>query len=184
MSRGRHAQLADLRQRLFGYAWALSRSTTDAEDLYQDAMVRALAAATAPDDRTAFRVWMFRIMRNLWIDRLRAADPAISLDELIEADTPSLGSEQSVVNRLAVQQAFMVLDKIHRDVLALVDIGGFTYEETSELLDIPMGTVMSRVSRARTALGRLLTENPQVVALPLARPRGHEQGPGRGRERA
>lgn len=180
MSRGRHKQLAELQQRLFGYAWALTRNTADAEDLYQDAILRALAAASAPEDRTAFRVWMFRIMRNLWIDRLRAHNSAISLDDLVEADTPSSGAENSVVNRLAVQQAFFALDKIHRDVLALVDIGGFSYEESSELLEIPIGTVMSRVSRARNALCRLLAENPQVVTLPLARRKARALQPDRG----
>lgn len=184
MHHGRHARLAELRQRLFGYAWALSRDTADAEDLYQDAMVRALAAATAPEDLSAFRVWMFRLMRNLWIDRLRASDPAFSLDDLADADTPSVGSEQSVVNRLAVQQAFMALDKIHRDVLALVDVGGFSYDETASLLDIPVGTVMSRVSRARTALCRLLSDNPKVVTLPLSRAQDHERTRDRGRGRA
>lgn len=184
MDEDRHARLADLRQRLFGYAWALCRDTANAEDLYQDAMLRALGAATVPEDRTAFRVWMFRLTRNLWIDRLRASDAAFSLDDLSEADTPSVGSEQSVVNRLAVQQAFMVLDKIHRDVLALIDIGGFSYDETSKLLDIPVGTVMSRVSRARNALCRLLSEDTKIVALPLTRPQGRDQGPDRGRGRA
>jgi len=169
LDRNRHARLEDLRQRLFGYAWALCRDTATAEDLYQDAMLRALGAASAPEDRTAFRVWMFRLMRNLWIDRLRRSDPAFSLTDLTEADTPSVGCEQTVVNRLAVQQAFMALEKHHRDVLALVDIGGFSYDETAELLDIPRGTVMSRVSRARSALSRLLAEDPQVVPLPLNR---------------
>lgn len=164
-----HGWLQDLRQRLFGYAHALCRDTATAEDLYQDAMLRALSARSAPADRTAFRVWMFRLMRNLWIDRLRRDDPACSLTDLPETAAPSSGGEQAVVNRLAVQQAFMMLDKIHRDVLALVDIGGFSYDETSELLDIPQGTVMSRVSRARAALCRKLGDDPQVAALPLDR---------------
>ena len=184
MHQGRHARLAELRQRLFGYAWALCRDTSDAEDLYQDALLRALSAASAPEDRSAFRVWMFRLMRNLWIDRLRASDPAFSLDDLTDADSPSVGSEQSVVNRLAVQQAFLALDKIHRDVLALVDVGGFSYEETARLLDIPVGTVMSRVSRARAALCRLLPDNPKVVTLPLSRAQDHERTLDRGRGRA
>lgn len=171
-----HEWLQELRQRLFGYAHALCRDTAAAEDLYQDALLRALSARSAPTDRTAFRVWMFRLMRNHWIDRLRRADPAFSLTDLPEAAAPASGGEQAVVNRLAVQQAFMLLDKIHRDVLALVDIGGFSYDEASELLDIPRGTVMSRVSRARSALCRKLGEDRQLAALPLTRraagPRG------------
>ena len=171
-----HTWLQSLRQRLFGYAHALCRDTATAEDLYQDAMLRALSARSVPTDPTAFRVWMFRLMRNLWIDRLRRSDPAFSLSDLPETAAPASGGEQSVVNRLAVQQAFMALDKIHRDVLALVDIGGFSYDEAAELLDIPKGTVMSRVSRARAALCRLLAEDRQITALPLARGAASRRG--------
>jgi RNA polymerase sigma-70 factor, ECF subfamily len=67
--------LHSLRRRLFGYACALSRRVEDAEDLYQDALVRAMAAPSVPRDGVAFRVWMFRLIRNLWIDRLRRESP-------------------------------------------------------------------------------------------------------------
>ena len=71
----------------------------------------------------------------------------------------------STVTHLAVREAFFLLSENHRDVLALVDIGGLTYDETAELLRIKRGTVMSRVSRARAALAEKLS-GPHVVELP------------------
>ena len=76
------------------------------------------------------------------------------------------GGGDAVFYRLAVRQAFMQLRKDHRDVLALVDIGGFTYEETGMLLSIPKGTVMSRVARARAALACTLSDTPVIAFAP------------------
>jgi len=169
--RDRHHQwLREFRRNLFGYACALTTDTASAEDLYQDALVRAMAARAVPVDQTSFRVWMFRLLRNLWIDGLRARQ---RLDALLNEqagvdcdDIGATGGEDRVVNQLAVRQAFLQLSKQHRDVLALVDIAGFSYDETANLLDVPRGTVMSRVSRARAALARQLAEGP-VVSLAL-----------------
>jgi RNA polymerase sigma-70 factor (ECF subfamily) len=89
----------------------------------------------------------------------------------VDCDTSGLsGGEDRVVNQLAVRQAFLLLSKDHRDVLALVDIAGFSYDEAATLLDIPRGTIMSRVSRARSALARQLAQGA-VVGLPLRRGR-------------
>lgn len=167
-------QLLQFRRNLFGYACALCDDVASAEDLYQDALVRAMAARDVPSPPDAFRRWMFRVLRNLWIDRMRARrrEAEMLLDHDIAESVPaaSTGGEETVLNRLLVRHAFMRLCKVHRDVLALVDIGGFSYEETASLLDVPKGTVMSRVSRARAALSRELlaenTPNSQVVALP------------------
>jgi RNA polymerase sigma-70 factor (ECF subfamily) len=71
-------------------------------------------------------------------------------------------SEQIVTNAIAVHQAFAHLPPDHRDILAVVDIGGFSYMEASEILSIPQGTVMSRVSRARAALRELLRDDRVV----------------------
>ena len=169
-----HAWLLGFRRNLFGYACVLCSDTASAEDLYQDAVLRAMSARSVPGEARSFRVWMFRLTRNLWIDTLRSrrhhdawADEVAGVD----CDDRALtGGEEITVNRLAVRQAFLLLSKAHRDVLALVDIGGFSYDETAELLDVPRGTVMSRISRARAALARELSDG-QVVALPLKRGR-------------
>ncbi|MCC5969313.1 MAG: RNA polymerase sigma factor [Pararhodobacter sp.] len=165
-----HEWLRGFRRNLFGYACALTTDTARAEDLYQDALVRAMAARSVPAEQISFRVWMFRLLRNLWIDSLRARKRRIALmDEQAGVDCDdrfTTGGEERVVNQMAVRQAFMQLSKDHRDVLALVDIGGFSYDEAATLLDVPRGTIMSRVSRARSALACQLAEGP-VVGLPL-----------------
>jgi RNA polymerase sigma-70 factor, ECF subfamily len=163
-----HQALHALRRRLFGYAFALSRDTTDAEDLYQDAIVRAMCARSVPRDSVAFRVWMFRLIRNLWIDRLRRESRRGALiDTAIEVEAqPAPGGEDSLLDVLLVRRAFRCLSKDHRDVLALVDVAGFSYAETAHLLELPRGTVMSRISRARSALAAQLQAGP---AVPLPR---------------
>jgi RNA polymerase sigma-70 factor (ECF subfamily) len=174
-TRQHHDWLRGFNRNLFSYGCALSTQTAAAEDLYQEALVRAMSARSVPSEQTAFRVWMFRILRNLWIDGLRA-DARTKLHARSESESAwdglwSTAGEDVVVNRLAVRQAFMQLGKDHRDVLALVDIAGFTYEETATMLSIPRGTVMSRVARARAALVRSLSDE-QVVAFPTRREAG------------
>ena len=165
-----HDALLEMRRRLFGYACALSPDIASAEDLYQDAVLRAMSARKVPEDPAAFRVWLFRLLRNLWIDRLRASGrlPDLTQEEMLDAASEQT-PEDTVVNRLAVRQAFMTLSKPHRDVLALVDIAGFSYAEAAEILDTPSGTIMSRVSRARSTLAKRLSEDDKVVALPQSR---------------
>ena len=162
-----HEALHSLRRRLFGYACALLRRLEDAEDLYQDALVRAMAAPSVPRDGVAFRVWMFRLIRNLWIDRLRRESRQAGLIALeVEAEElPGPGDPDSMIDVLLVRQGFRRLSTAHREVLALVDIAGFSYDETAEFLDIPRGTVMSRISRARAALHAHLSAG-QVVPFP------------------
>ncbi len=162
--------LLQMRRRLFGYACALTRDTSRAEDLYQDTMLRAMTARSAPQDAVAFRVWLFRIMRNLWIDSLRADGRLPKFIDIAEIDELSVdNSDDQVVNDLAVRQAFQDLSQAHRDILALVDVCGFSYAEAAEMMDVPVGTIMSRISRARTALAVRMREDANIISLPLRR---------------
>ena len=166
----RDETIRKVRQNLYGYAVALTRDTDQAADLLQDCMLRTMSSSRLPTDERALRSWLFSVMRNLWIDRLRAQRrrKAAHDDLCAERDaSPATPHEDVVVNRIAVRQAFLQLSSDHRDVLALVDIGGFSYEETASLLDVPRGTVMSRVSRARLALAQMLSES-QVVPFTRA----------------
>lgn len=170
-TREHHAQLSGFRRNLFGYACALCADTATAEDLYQDTLVRAMSARAVPADGRAFRVWMFRILRNLWIDRIRTSVREEESNVVVDFDSNlMMNGEEVTINRIAVRQAFTRLEKHHQDVLALVDVGGFSYEETAQLLDLPRGTVMSRVSRARAALAHELRDE-RIVALPVRRGR-------------
>lgn len=143
-------------ERLFGYAISLTGQRETAQDLLHEAVVRVLAARRVPEEERAYRAWLFRIVHNLFIDSLRRRRAAM---ETAEADPePALDwpqmqqQEQSLINVLTVRAALTRLSLAHREILALIDIAGFTYAEVAEQLDIPRGTVMSRVSRAREAL--------------------------------
>ncbi len=164
------ALLMQTRRKLFGYACALCEDIGAAEDLYQDTMLRVMTARMMPEESTACRLWLFRIMRNLWIDRLRAEGRLPDFDDNAEVEELAQGQgDDQVVNALAVRQAFGKLSKAHREILALVDICGFSYAEAAEMLDVAPGTIMSRVSRARAALVVKMQDEKNVIALPLRR---------------
>lgn len=147
--------------RLFGYAISLTNDRDHALELMQDCMVKALAARAAPADEAAYRAWLFRILRNAAIDRWHNGAPATLCleDEPDIADPASVRVEESLINQLTVRAGMSCLSGAHREIIALVDIAGFSYAETAALLQVPVGTVMSRVSRARRALLAAISEH-------------------------
>lgn len=166
-------RFAPYQQRLYGFAVAMTGDRDRARDLLHDCVVRAAAAPDRPVDEPAFRAWLFTIMRNLWIDQLRAEERRSRMAQTLSdaAAFMPVSLESMVVESFAVRQAFELLSHDHREVLALVDISGFSYQEAADLLSVPRGTVMSRISRARQALAGLLADDgPRVV--PLARKTG------------
>lgn len=161
--------LAD-RDAMYGYAVALTRDRDVAADLMQDCVVRAFSARSVPSHAVAVRPWMFAILRNLWLDRLRALKTATRHSDAcrdLEACDAPVSMESVVVNVLAVRQAMQLLSDEHRDILGLVDIAGFSYREAADILSVPHGTVMSRVARARMAMCELLSDD-RVTPFPVA----------------
>ena len=152
--------LVEALPRLRRYAQALARCADAGEDLAQSAAAHALKqqALFAPDLR--FDIWLFRLTRNLWIDemRRRKARPEIAdNDAIASAPQPSVACDME--RRLMVARAmtaFRALPDNLRDTAALVLIEGFTYQEAAALQGVPIGTVMSRVSRARAAIARFV----------------------------
>jgi RNA polymerase sigma-70 factor (ECF subfamily) len=155
------AELVSLLPRLRRFGCALTGSPDEGDDLVQSACVRALARPDQFDPRTRLDSWMFRIMQNLWIDRRRSAQAqretssgAADLEPLAVGD-----ARREIDSRLslaAVRRAVADLGEEQRAVLVLVCIEGLSYKETADVLDIPIGTVMSRLSRARLAVSRAL----------------------------
>lgn len=149
----RRPALEALRPDLVGYAISLCGQVADAEDLVHEAIVRALRAPAPPRALGDLRPWMFRIVRNLHLDAARRdrTRREYSADRARFSHEAS-GGETRRLTDLLVRQAFERLAERQREVLYLVDMMGLRYTEAAVILQVPQGTVMSRLSRARRAL--------------------------------
>ncbi|MDX5359075.1 MAG: RNA polymerase sigma factor [Rhodobacterales bacterium] len=165
MSDSVKAEMIQLLPRLRAFARGLTRSWEQADDLVQQTCEKALRNSGSFQPGTRMDAWMFRIMRNAWIDVVRARRETEELD--IAGDDPALAGEdgrRTIEARLhlaAVRRAIDTLPEEQRSILLLVCIEGMRYREVAAALDIPEGTVMSRLARARLALGRIL-DAPQA----------------------
>lgn len=150
---------------MFRVARSITGNDAEAEDLTQDALLRAFRAIDRFDGRHP-RAWLLTIVRNTHVNRNRRRRPyllddpdAVEERSLAMAD-PSDGPETLVVDLrfdAEVEAAHRALPAVFREVIDLVDIGGLTYEEAATVLDIPAGTVMSRLHRGRRRLRHALT---------------------------
>ncbi len=140
--------------RLYGYAFSLCGNHHQAEDLVQECAVKALAANNVPVDKPAYRAWLFRIVRNAFLDHLRREKVAASAmkDAEFINDREFWPGDERFITVLTVKFELAKLPLSHREIIALIDISGLSYEEAAETLGIPKGTVMSRISRARRFL--------------------------------
>jgi RNA polymerase sigma-70 factor (ECF subfamily) len=167
MLRGSQAFLAQLEQHrtsLFRLAYAWSHDRALADDLAQEALVKGLQHAEQLRDPERLRSWLFGILANCWRDHLRALRPNVDIDSLDEEclpvcqETPDLayGRAQTVA---LIRSAIAHLPVGQRQVVTLVDLEELTYAEVALILAIPIGTVMSRLCRARRALRDLLWQS-------------------------
>lgn len=149
-------ELVMLLPRLRRYALVLCRSPALADDLVQGACERALANASSWTPGTRFDAWVFRILRNHWIDHVRRLKVE-GMTEDVAAQKQLVGDlgERLVLGKLQlaeVQRAIESLPQEQREVLILVCIEDLAYREAAEILEVPVGTVMSRLARARKRL--------------------------------
>ncbi|MGK9235548.1 RNA polymerase sigma factor [Inquilinus limosus] len=157
-------QLVALLPNLRRFAISLCRSRDGADDLVQAACERALANADRFEPGTSLHAWMFRILRNLWIDQIRkrnTAGPQEDIDQ--RRDIAGVSGERETEARLtlnSVGQAIMDLPDEQREVLLLVCVEDLSYREAADILDIPIGTVMSRLARARKNLAEAAGMTP------------------------
>lgn len=142
------------------FAISLCRSHDQADDLVQLTAERAFAARRQFDPSTRLEPWLFRILRNAWIDMARRnASRGSQVDIADVPDAASVDGERSAEAALmlrAVDAAMKKLGEDHRMILHLVCVEELSYSEAAEVLDIPKGTVMSRLARARLALAEEL----------------------------
>lgn len=137
---------------LLRYARALAQDGDLARDLWQEAAARALAARHVPAEPRAARVWLFRILRNAFIDDRRRRRPEAALEKAEASAAQAFGHDAALIAELTVRQALARLPVAQRELVGLVDIVGFSYAEAAESLGLPIGTVMSRLARARAAM--------------------------------
>jgi RNA polymerase sigma-70 factor, ECF subfamily len=151
---------------LYRGALRLTRNPEQAQDLVQDTYLRALRYRNSFQTGTNMKAWLFAIMRNLFWDRFKGSKREdISLDEVGEfalydrLKDSSEVPETDVLDRIAageVVSAIENLPPLHREVVLLVDVEGFSYKDAAAVLGIPIGTVMSRLHRARQHLQKTL----------------------------
>lgn len=161
------AILGESRKRLWrlAYSWSHNRALSD--DLVQDTLAKALVKHKQLRDPELLNSWLCTILANCWHDHLRQRKNATPLDDVAEADlsvddnSPEDGCFQNQIVR-RVRLAVAQLPIGQREVVTLVDLEECSYGEVASILDIPIGTVMSRLSRARFALKEALKE-PQVA---------------------
>ena len=179
---------------LYSVALRLTRNSADAQDLVAEAVTRAWAAIGSLTERSLFRAWLFRILRNCFVSdcRRRAARPAESSYQAIkhdqdgEADVASLLVEESdefldwwanperrVSNDLLGRQilaAIESLPEVFQAAILLVNVDGLSYDEAAEVLGVPPGTVRSRMKRGRTLLQKALWQQASDAGLAATQP--------------
>jgi RNA polymerase sigma factor (sigma-70 family) len=154
--------LVALLPRLRRFAHALSRSRADADDLTQVTLERALRSRDQWRAGTRLDSWLYRIMRNLWIDtaraRARRAKFEAPAEEGEQVGVDPRPAMDATLDLRRAMDAMSSLPDEQREVVALVLVEGFGYRETAEMLELPVGTVASRLARGRIALLQMLGE--------------------------
>ncbi len=162
------AQVLEHLQSLYNYAVGLSKNPTAAEDLVQETLLRAVRNAPKWRPHSNLKAWLFAIQRNLWINEYhrlqRVADVSSlsSLDENVcrnRSDGGKRWADEELSDeeiRREVRAAVDALSPPYREAIVLKDFEGFNYKEIAEIVEVPIGTVMSRLNRARTELRKRL----------------------------
>lgn len=153
------SEIASLLPRMRRFARSLTFHREDADDLVQVAMERALGRSEQWEPGTRLDSWIFRIMKNAWIDEVRSRARRDDLFAPEEAGE-HVGDDFAVQHqqRLAIQKAVSMLSEEHRLVVGLVLVDGLAYKDAAEVLEIPVGTLTSRLARAREALQQILSD--------------------------
>ena len=165
---------------LYATAMRLTRNRADAEDLVQDTMVRALRFRDRFEPGTNLRAWLYTILHNTWRNRIRdtareATDVdserieelAARADGPAEVDTPERMLIRSTMD-VDLKEALDGLPDAFRQAVWLRDVEEFSYAEIAKMLDVPIGTVMSRISRGRRQLYEKLTQEKTDAQVPVS----------------
>jgi len=172
----RRIELNEYLDGLYGYAMVLSRNSTDAEDLVQETGLRALRGMQRLRTGESAKAWLFTILRNIWLNHLRHRR---TTPEIVELNSPegqanepkdqSHDPHAEYINKMEREQVRFTIQKLpleYREIIILREYEELSYQEIADLLSCPIGTVMSRLARARLRLRGVLAQCSQP--LPLA----------------
>jgi RNA polymerase sigma-70 factor (ECF subfamily) len=161
-----HREMARLLEgeipRLRRYASVLARDPSLAEDLVQDCLVRAISRFHTWEPGTNLRAWLMKILRNVFFSELRRVKTRRAVENTIvdynddECAAANAWAQEREADLAAVQRAFNGLSDEHREILLLVGLDQLAYKEAASVLGLPIGTVRSRVSRARAAMRKCI----------------------------
>jgi len=157
--------MVNLLPRLRGFARSLAKEADKADDLVQAACERALDRLNQVVEATRLESWLYRIIYTQWIDKLRRGKTRSAKLVVLKADHETVSADGDTCSRLAdildTQKALDILPAEHQAAITLVCVEGYSYQEAALVLDVPVGTVASRVARARVMLGRFLSHGRQ-----------------------
>lgn len=167
----------DVRQQMIGhlprlrrFALAITGDATEADDLVQETCVKALSNLNQFQAGTRLDSWLFRIAKNAWLDKVKkvsARTDHVDIDTAEDLHDPA--ALQVVEHRAALRdtsRAIASMPEELSDLLILICIDGRTYEETANMMELPIGTVMSRLARARRMLHQAVSSPPSGLAQP------------------
>lgn len=170
---------------IYGAALRLTRNPAEAEDLVQDTFVRAYRFWHTFKQGTSIRAWLFTILRNTFINRYHRRNRSRNAQTDLEAQLSSIGSDAAVarptpqvpgpehaigqrLTRERIDAALETIPEDYRTAVILADLEGLAYKEIAEIMDCPIGTVMSRIFRGRRLLHRLLHDHAVELGITTA----------------
>lgn len=187
-------EIEDNMDALYGVALRLTRSGADAEDLVAEAVIKAWTAINTLEDRSRFRPWIFRILRNCNISQYRKQSVRPVETRYEDGDDEEVAAllneqpddflmwwanpEREFFNDVLGETILSEIERLpeeFRMTIILINVEGLTYDEAAEVLDIPRGTVRSRMKRGRTLLQKSLWEQAKEAGLTNDRPDGIRQ---------
>jgi RNA polymerase sigma-70 factor (ECF subfamily) len=167
-------RLEAMRPRLYRLAYAWCHDASLADDLAQETVAKALARVDQLRDATALEGWLFAILNNGWRDHLRARREFVDVEELDEVVLAHDDSPERLYARrqatMRVRDAIGALPLAQRQVITLVDMEECSYAQVAQVLGVPVGTVMSRLSRARQAIRKDLDRDDRNIEPATDRP--------------
>ena len=150
--------------RIYNLCYRMMRNQQDAEDMLQESMLKAWRKLKSFRQSSSFSTWLHRIAVNTCLDAIRKRkEKKASIEEMAEygrqiEDTDSGSFDERAAERQAIEDALSRLKERDRVIIVLRDVQGYSYEEMAQILECPMGTVRSRLSRARSAMVRILSD--------------------------